>query len=323
MSRASLGLPKDCRGLTPVRLPNSPITRPGRHMHVQLRPLFVGTAIATCLIASTTHAQTLIQPGWHVMPMRSDQADVVVCMSPKPTSTDVTGWEATIGMLPPKCPGWFRANVRERSVALGLSSRLTDAQVVQAINESGVLHELELQAQAKDAVLKARNLQEYHDRFQRAVTAYQINAFARDYGSNDAEDLINQAWNRFAAKERIDFAAAKTVSGLQQFILTYKEADRAGLVDAATEKLEAARRSQGSVDNVSNLANAIRSCRRQIGLAEKTIDREKQIASVSGTQNLSLLHQAGDTIVSCRQAIPNIYASYRKAGGGLALEAIR
>lgn len=132
-------------------------------------------------------------------------------------------------------------------------------------------------------------LQKYRDRFAAAKTAKEFSSFVEDYDGKDSDKLIPEARLKLAEIERNEAV------------------ERA----AALKQAEAERRQS----ELNKLERQIAWCKSQSSMAQKAINRENEIGSVSGYVNTDRLHQAGEIIVSCKDNISKSYKEYRQRGG--------
>jgi hypothetical protein len=186
---------------------------------------------------------------------------------------------------------------------------------------------------------------QYQDRFADAISSSDLQSFISAHELNDPDTLVPEAKRRLEvalkterAKQYQDrFAAAKSSAELQSFIAAYGENDPDSLVPQAQKllatvlKIEEAkqikadreRAETGKRLEIERLATPIANCNQLTTAAYKAIQREKEIAAVSGYENKQILRQAGEYIVTCRNMVPRAYEVYRKAGGTKGLNELR
>jgi hypothetical protein len=209
------------------------------------------------------------------------------------------------------------------------------------IKEAGLIALLEEQIpkvqRAKEAAKRAAYLQAY----EHATTLESIQQFEATYAGNDSDRLIAKLADKKASLElqkyRDRFASAKTSNDFSSFIVTYEGKDIENLIPEARRKLtasekqevaekEAAQRQAEVARHQSELGKFERQiawCKSQSAMAQKSINRENEIGTVSGYVNKDRLHQAGEIIVSCKDSITKNYAEYRQQGGSKPLVAIK
>lgn len=146
-----------------------------------------------------------------------------------------------------------------------------------------------------------------------------------DKQSPEVADYMN---GRFAAYR----AAFKVpdIQALRAAIRQYQDEDPENLIPEAQKRVaimesaeQAAQAAEAHAKRLADLEASIKGCRAQIANANAAIAREKRVAAVSGYENSAGLHQAGQMIVYCEDAIPAAYAEYRKSGGTKPLASIR
>jgi hypothetical protein len=134
---------------------------------------------------------------------------------------------------------------------------------------------------------------QYRSRYSEATTSDRLSAFIAQYGSNDPDSLLPEAQKRLPQLEKEEAA----------------ERRRSEQRNQAQQKQQA----------LAKLEDGISWCNSQSTIARRAIDRERQIAAVSGYENKISLRQAGEIIVFCRERSARDFAEYRKQGGKKAL----
>lgn len=217
-----------------------------------------------------------------------------------------------------------------------ISSELID----DIIKESGLIAILEDQIAKKQRAKEAAKRVVYLQVYEQAITLESIQQFETTYAGSDSDGLIAKLADKKALLElqkyRGRFTSAKTSKDYSLFIADYETKDTDNLVpearrklseaekletaerDTALQKVEADRRQS----ELNKLERQIAWCKNQSTMAQKAINRENEIGTVSGYVNKNKLHQAGETIVSCKDSITKIYAEYRQQGGAKSLAAI-
>lgn len=186
--------------------------------------------------------------------------------------------------------------------------------------------------------------QEYLREFEAAESLVLINEFKNKYAYQDPDSLIPKLAPLKAQLEHQEYldlyAQADTTEKLENFIGRYENNDPDELVLKAKNRLTKikikeraeqdildnkiiAEKKQREIDSVvtqkqrviDNLASKILWCNRQILFAHQTINKEREIAQVSGYENKFTLRQAGEIIVNCRNSIKRDFEDYRRKGG--------
>jgi hypothetical protein len=179
----------------------------------------------------------------------------------------------------------------------------------------------DLDPAAKAAVARARTAN-YRAEFAAATTLPAIHTFIRRYAANDPDGYIPQVRERLADLQRSRFAAARTPEDLAAFIRDFRADDPALLIPEAQLRLAKLGENERAIGEVDRLVSSIATCKAMMRAAERAIAREREIEQVSGAVSLTRLHQAGEQLVYCRDAIPRLYASYRAKGGKRTLDSI-
>ncbi len=191
---------------------------------------------------------------------------------------------------------------------------------------------------------KARDAEEYEayiKNFNSLNTLKDITVFEDRYKNKDPDRLIEKIAPRkrefLLAIYREKFTVARSSDDLKRFIEEYQSDDPDGLTPRAKERLESVLRAEAVEQDLRNrellearkrkeindIEMRIVGCNRQIASAYATIDREREIARVSGYENKMILRQAGEFIVECRAAIKRDYDLYKKSGGGKRLDDLK
>lgn len=191
-----------------------------------------------------------------------------------------------------------------------------------AIETSGVIPMLEELAQARETAAAEAKLAAYRGEFAAATTLPAIRGFIGKYGDNDPEGYVPQLRERLATLQRSRFAAIQTSTEAQTFIRDFQADDPAQLLQAAQQRLARVQDAERAKGEVDGLVGRIAFCKASMRAAEQAIAREREIERVSGTVSLARLHQAGERLVQCREAIPRLYTSYRAKGGKRSLDSI-
>lgn len=179
----------------------------------------------------------------------------------------------------------------------------------------------DLDPAAKAAAAEAR-LAIYRAEFAAATSLPEIRTFIWRYRANDPDGYIPQLRERLASLQRSRFSAIQTSADLQAFIRDFRADDPAALVPEAQLRLAKMQETERAAGEVDRLVSSIASCKAAMRAAERAIAHEREIERVSGTVSLTRLHQAGEQLVQCREAIPRLYASYRAKGGKRSLDLI-
>lgn len=205
------------------------------------------------------------------------------------------------------------------ALTLGPTSVRPSHAATQPSRLSATLEDLDPAAKAAGAEARLRI---YRAEYAAATTLPAIRTFIARYAANDPDGYIPQLQERVASLQMSRFATVKTSADLQAFIRDFRADDPGLLVPEAQlrlSKLQDAERAKGEVEG---LVSRIAFCKASMRAAELAIAREREIERVSGTVSLTRLHQAGERLVQCREAIPRLYASYRAKGGKLSLDSI-
>lgn len=208
------------------------------------------------------------------------------------------------------------------------------------VKESGLIAILEDQIAKKQRAKEAAKWAAYLQAYEHATTLESIQQFEATYAGNDSDGLIVKLADKKASLElqkyRDRFASAKTSNDFSSFIVAYEGKDIENLVPEARRKLSEAERSEATErdaaqqqteanhrqSELNRLERQIAWCKNQSAMAQKAINRENEIGTVSGYVNKDKLHQAGEIIVSCKDSNAKNYAEYRQQGGSKPLAAI-
>lgn len=139
--------------------------------------------------------------------------------------------------------------------------------------------------------------QEYLDIHAHADTADKLADFIAKYENNDPDELVPKAQNRLPQMQKQERA----------------ERDRLDREMIAEQKRK----------ELDSIASRIIVCNRQTSSAYQAIDREREIAQVSGYENKFFMRQAGEIIVSCRNSVRRDFDDYRKKGGSRSLAELK
>ncbi len=182
-----------------------------------------------------------------------------------------------------------------------------------------------------------KDLKEARDEYLRAYWAAKslalISEFETRYADNDPDGYITKLASLKSQLEHQEYldihARADTTDKLVEFIEKYENNDPNGLVPDARNRLPQMQKqerderyrlgremiAEQSRKELDNLSSKIVWCNHQTSNAYQAIDREREIAQVSGYENKLLMRQAGEIIVSCRNSVRRDYAAYRSKGG--------
>ncbi|MGC4368009.1 hypothetical protein [Hydrogenophaga sp. R2] len=119
---------------------------------------------------------------------------------------------------------------------------------------------------------------------------------------------------------------------MAKFVADYKDVDPESRVSEVKQRLETEQRRQKEVADAAakNKARAelkaklteyefqIGWCERRAVGAREVIAREEEIGRISGFGNKKIMREAGKQIVSCSRNNPQLYADYKRLGGGKA-----
>lgn len=204
------------------------------------------------------------------------------------------------------------------------------ASVQRVIQDADLVSLLEM-ANRKAAVARELAKREaYRTAFSQATTAAAMRQFQATYAKDDPKQLIEKLEPRWISVETDTLQAAHSPSELTRFIAEYEFADRGGLVPEARARLAAAQSRERVVaatkrqtEEVDTLYREVAACKATVRAAQAMIAREREVAEASGVTSLTNLHTAGEQLVSCRTALPQLYIRYRSLGGRLPLDAIQ
>nr|WP_315401232.1 hypothetical protein [uncultured Duganella sp.] len=212
--------------------------------------------------------------------------------------------------------------------------RIFHSSAVGAIGEeAGLFITLEKMRADNMAEAPRKEREAYLRAFENATTLSAMAQFEKTYQGHDPDRLIETLAPKKEALQRTRqrelYASAKTAKDYGAFIAEYATSDLEKLTPSAKTKLaDAERREVMESESLKKRAELveferqIRYCASMTARAQDAIERENKIAQVSGYVNKSILRQAGETIVMCREHNPKIYAEYRKKGGLKTLAAI-
>lgn len=190
-----------------------------------------------------------------------------------------------------------------------------------------------------------KNQQEARDEYLHAYWAAKSLALIREfetrYADNDPDGYIPKLASLKSQMEHQEYldshAHADTAGKLAEFIAKYENNDPDGLVQDGRNRLpqmqKQERTERDRLDRemiaeqkrkeLDSLASRIVWCNRQTSSAYQAIDREREIAQVSGYENKLLMRQAGEIIVSCRNSVRRDFDDYRKKGGSRSLAELK
>lgn len=209
------------------------------------------------------------------------------------------------------------------------------------IKESGLIALLEKRRTKRQREKEEAKQAVYLEAYKQATTLELIHKFEVTYAGNDTDELIIKLAEKKSQLEqqkyRDRFASAKTAKDFLLFIADYDGRDIDGLVPEARlrlaeiERNEAAERDavlkQAEANRLQTELNKLERqivwCKNQSSMAQKAINRENEIGSVSGYVNTDRLHQAGEIIVYCKDSISKSYAEYKQRGGVRPLAALK
>lgn len=174
----------------------------------------------------------------------------------------------------------------------------------------------------------------YLSKFEGAKDLPSIYEFENVYKNNDPDNLIPKLAGLKAELEyrqyRDRYAGAATADQLSEFIRQYEGSDPDNLVPEAKKRLPVIQRQEDEAlkrkereENLKKLESAIAFCKTETSEARQAINREQKIGRVSGFVNKVTLHQAGETIIECRDRTAKDYSEYRKLGGKKSLSEIK
>ncbi|MDO8273031.1 MAG: hypothetical protein Q7U82_14140 [Gammaproteobacteria bacterium] len=165
--------------------------------------------------------------------------------------------------------------------------------------------------------------------YESANTLGKIAAFEIEYHDKDPDNLIELLQGLKQRLEydlyRTSYSAAETAEELQSFISAYETDDPDNLIPEARRTLEdllVDQRRREEQASLAKLEGNIRWCKSQVEQSQATIERERRIVAVSGVENLALLRQAGEIIVTCTDLIQSDFGKYQAQGGAKSLENI-
>lgn len=217
---------------------------------------------------------------------------------------------------------------------------ISSERIYEIINESDLIPLLEVQVTKAHLAKEAAKRVAYLQAYEQATTLESIQQFEATYAGNDSDELIAKLADKKAALElqkyRDRFASAKTSNDFSSFIVAYEGKDIENLIPEARRRLTAAEKQEAAKNEAAQrqaeverkqselgkFERQIAWCKSQSAMAQKAINRENEIGTVSGYVNKDRLHQAGEIIVSCKDSIAKNYAEYRQQGGKRPLAAI-
>lgn len=236
------------------------------------------------------------------------------------------------------CPGWRTAQDSLRGYGGCTSSFFQSMEgaaggsykvavdVSHELDRAGALGALEAMRTTLLAERQIASYNRYREEYAAATDLQKIDRFIEKHAGSDHDHLIpsleERRRNLVESQYRAKFAGAQSVGDLDAFISEYENADPDGLVPLAREKraseqarVEARARREEHQRKLSQAEGDIRRCNRLIKAAYDTLARERRIAAISGYESKQALYQAGRTITSCEDFIPQRYREYRKLGG--------
>lgn len=198
--------------------------------------------------------------------------------------------------------------------------------VSHVLDKVGALGALEAMRTSLLAERQIASYNRYREEYAAATDLQRIDRFIEKYAGSDQDHLIPSLEERrrklVETKYRAKFASAQSVGDLDAFISEYEGADPDGLIPLARKKrateqarIQARARKEEQQKKLSQAEGDIRRCNRLIKAAYDTLARERRIAAISGYESKQALYQAGRTITSCEDFIPQRYREYRKLGG--------
>lgn len=200
--------------------------------------------------------------------------------------------------------------------------RLDRVALLAAISQSDLVADLTLKAEERKAMQAIEQHRAYERAFAAARTGADYEKFIKAYASKDPNGLVPLAHVKQTEAGRTELVTLKTAADIKSFISTYSRFNQSELVKDARDKLVVAEQKERKVEAQAALLRSIVFCKRTIAGAQRAIDREYEVAAISGVKSLSRLHKAGSQIVQCREAIPTLYARYREGGGTQPLASI-
>jgi hypothetical protein len=203
--------------------------------------------------------------------------------------------------------------------------------VIEQAETLDLLEKIILEHEAQD---QREKYPSYLDAYRSAKTLEDIIRFQALYQSYDPDRLVAQLQEKKETLKRQQyfarFSAADSITELNKFISAYKFDDPEALVPKAQQRrnllMEEARKQEERADKAEELAElerAVRWCDVQITEANKTLERERRITTVSGVKNLDILRSAGELIVFCQDRIKSDFAKYTTSGGRKTLDELR